>query len=97
MNSGCRTDYLDSMWDTEPAWGPQALAQIQCPVWIVDGDHDDAVERNQPDAMAAWIPYAGELILPQVGHFALLEDPIFFNFAVQYFLDLPYDGVLPYY
>ena len=28
---------------------------------------------------------------------ALLEDPTFFNFAVSYFLDVKYDGVLPYY
>jgi hypothetical protein len=28
---------------------------------------------------------------------ALLEDPTFFNFAVGYFLDMKYDGLLPYY
>jgi len=27
-----------------------------------------SVPRNQADAMAAWTPYAGQLILPQVGH-----------------------------
>ncbi|KAJ5820000.1 hypothetical protein N7474_005591 [Penicillium riverlandense] len=85
------------MWDTEPTWGPDAMAKIKCPVWIVDGDHDVAIERNQPDTMAAWIPYAGQLILPQTGHFALLEDPIFFNFALQYFMDMKFDGVLPVY
>lgn len=85
------------MWATEPTWGPEAMAKINCPVWIVDGDHDTAIERNQPDAMAAWIPYAGQLILPQVGHPALLEDPTFFNFAVKYFMDMSYDGVYPMY
>jgi hypothetical protein len=47
--------------------------------------------------MAAWIPFAGQLILPQVGHAALLEDSKFFNFAMEYFLDMKFDGVLPYY
>lgn len=47
--------------------------------------------------MAAWIPFAGQLILPHVGHAALLEDPKFFNFAMEYFLDMKFDGVLPYY
>lgn len=27
-----------------------------------------SVPRNQADAMAAWTPFAGQLILPQVGH-----------------------------
>ena len=85
------------MWSSEPTWGPEALAKIKCPVWSVDGDHDIEVKRNQADAIAAWTPFAGQLILPQVGHFALLQDPKFFNFAMEYFLDLDYDGVLPYY
>ena len=85
------------MWSTEPTWGPEALGKVNCPVWIVDGDHDTSVERNQADAMAAWIPFAGQLILPQVGHPALLEDPKFFNFAVEYFLDMKFDNVLPFY
>ncbi len=85
------------MWNTEPVWGTKAMAQIVAPVWVVDGDHDTSVERNQPDAIAAWIPFAGELILPQVGHAALLEDPKFFNFAVEYFLDMGFDQQLPYY
>jgi pimeloyl-ACP methyl ester carboxylesterase len=87
----------NSMWSTEPTWGPEAMVEVKCPVWIVDGDHDTSVERNQADAMAAWIPFAGQLILPQVGHAALLEDSKFFNFAMEYFLDMKFDGVLPYY
>ena len=71
--------------------------KINCPVWSVDGDHDVEVQRNQADSIAAWVPFAGQLILPQVGHHALLEDPAFFNFAVGYFLDMDYDGLLPIY
>ena len=85
------------MWTSEPNWGPEALARIKCPVWSVDGDHDVEVQRNQADAIAAWVPFAGQLILPQVGHAALLQDPKFFNFVVEYFLDMDYDDLLPYY
>lgn len=85
------------MWSSEPSWGPEALAKIKCPLRSVDGDHDLEVKRNQADAIAAWVPFAGQLILPQVGHWALLQDPTFFNFAVEYFLDMEYDGVLPVY
>jgi pimeloyl-ACP methyl ester carboxylesterase len=85
------------MWNSEPNWGSDAMALIKFPVWVVDGDHDTSIQRNQPDTIAAWIPFAGQLLLPQVGHAALLEDPKFFNFAVEYFLDMAFDGPLPYY
>ncbi|KAL8691918.1 MAG: hypothetical protein Q9218_002947 [Villophora microphyllina] len=88
---------VSKMWATEPTWGPEALVKIKCPVWSVDGDHDVEVQRNQADSIAAWIPFAGQLVLPQVGHMALLQDPTFFNFAMGYFLDMEYDGLLPYY
>jgi hypothetical protein len=35
--------------------------------------------------MAALIPDAGELILPEVSHFALLQDPEQFNWALLHF------------
>ena len=35
-------------------------------IWIVDGDHEEAVERYQQDDMARWLPDAGQLLLPQV-------------------------------
>ncbi|KAI4251862.1 MAG: hypothetical protein LQ352_004609 [Teloschistes flavicans] len=94
---GAMENAVATMWATEPTWGPDALGKITCPVWSVDGDHDVEVQRNQADTIAAWIPFAGQLILPQVGHWALLEDPVFFNFAMGYFLDMSFDGQLPYY
>jgi pimeloyl-ACP methyl ester carboxylesterase len=39
--------------------------------------------------MAALIPGAGELILPEVSHFALLQDPEQFNDALLHFLSRP--------
>jgi hypothetical protein len=47
--------------------------------------------------MAAWIPYAGQLILPQGSHAALLEVYVFFNFAVRYFMDMALEHVCPIY
>ena len=85
------------MQESEPTWGASDLAKIKCPLWSVIGDHDVAVQRNQADAIAAWTPFAGQLILPQVGHEALLQDPTAFNFMMGYFLDMKYDGLMPYY
>ncbi|KAL9596006.1 MAG: hypothetical protein Q9219_006090 [cf. Caloplaca sp. 3 TL-2023] len=74
-----------SMWATEPTWGPEALGRIRCPVWSVDGDHDVAVQRNQADAIAAWVPFAGQLILPQ---------PVMATFEqrLKTFTNWPHDG-----
>jgi pimeloyl-ACP methyl ester carboxylesterase len=59
------------------------------PTWIVDGDHDEAIKREDTDHMANLIPGAGELILPGVSHFALLQDSVQFNEALLHFLSQP--------
>jgi hypothetical protein len=40
--------------------------------------------------MAGIIPGAGELILPNVSHFAMLQDPEQFNEALLHFLSHPH-------
>jgi pimeloyl-ACP methyl ester carboxylesterase len=52
----------------------------------VDGDRDELIKREDTDRMESLIPDAGELILPQVSHFALLQDPAEFNGALLHFL-----------
>ena len=51
------------------------------------GDHDEAIVRAHTEAMAAAIPGAGLLVLPNASHFAFLQDPALFNAAVLDFLD----------
>jgi pimeloyl-ACP methyl ester carboxylesterase len=80
------------MWATEPNLPPGALRGIALPVVIADGDHDEAIKRSQTEEMAELIPGAGLQILPNVSHFAMLQDPAQFNEAVLHFLD---HGVYP--
>lgn len=82
-------DNLGKMWDKEPHFSDDQLRSIKVPTWIVDGDHDEAIKREDTDHMAALIPDAGELILPEVSHFALLQDPEQFNQALLHFLLRP--------
>jgi pimeloyl-ACP methyl ester carboxylesterase len=77
---------LDTMWNTEPHFSDAQLRSIKVPTWIVDGDHDELIKREDSDRMAALIPGAGELILPRVSHFAFLQDPEQFNEALLRFL-----------
>ncbi len=77
---------ISHMWDSEPNWTPAQLGAIKAPVLVVDGDHDEAIKRPHTESIAAAIPGAGLLILPNASHFAFLQDPDLFNFAVLHFL-----------
>jgi pimeloyl-ACP methyl ester carboxylesterase len=77
---------ISKMWETEPNWTDAQLKSIRSPVWVVDGDHDEAIKRAHTEYMAATIPGAGLLILPNTSHFAFLQDPALFNAALLHFL-----------
>ncbi len=77
---------IGRMWEAEPRFSDADLAAIRVPVWIVDGDHDEAILRDNTDHMASVIPGAREVILPDASHFAFLQDPDGFGRQVQAFL-----------
>jgi pimeloyl-ACP methyl ester carboxylesterase len=78
---------ISKMWASEPNWTDTQLKAISAPVLVVDGDHDEAIKREHTEYIAATIPHAGLLILPNASHFAFLQDPELFNFAMLQFLD----------
>lgn len=73
------------MWATQPHFTTSQLQAIRLPTWIVDADHDEFIKRANTDYMAHAVAQ-GELLLPEVSHFAFLQDPEFFHHAVQGFL-----------
>ncbi len=77
---------IGKMWATQPKWTSTQLRAIKAPVLIADGDHDEAIKRSHTEYIAAAIPGAGLLILPNASHFAFLQDPGLFNCAVLHFL-----------
>jgi pimeloyl-ACP methyl ester carboxylesterase len=79
-------DQISKMWAEQPNWTDAQLKVIDTPVLVVDGDHDEAIKREHTEYIAATIPHAGLLILPNVSHFAFLQDPRQFNFAILHFL-----------
>jgi pimeloyl-ACP methyl ester carboxylesterase len=78
---------ISKMWSEQPNWTDGQLQSIEAPVWIVDGDHDEAIRREHTEYLAATIPHAGLLILPNASHFAFLQDPDMFNRVLIRFLD----------
>ena len=79
-------EQISRMWAEQPNWSDAQLKEIDTPVLVVDGDHDEAIKRDHTEYIAATIPHAGLLILPDVSHFAFLQDPEQFNFAILHFL-----------
>jgi pimeloyl-ACP methyl ester carboxylesterase len=78
---------IEKMWETQPNWTDEQLRSIRLPVLIADGQYDEGIKREHTEYMAATIPGAGLLILPNVSHFAFLQDPLLFNAALFDFLE----------
>lgn len=77
---------ITGMWSGQPHWTKADLEKIKVPTWIVDADHDEMVNHDQPRTMADWIPNSGLLIEPDVSHFAFIQNPDEFNEAILRFL-----------
>lgn len=78
---------IANMWATQPHFTVTELQGITVPTWIVDADRDEAIQREDTLFLADHIPGSGLLILPQVSHFAFLQDPELFDAALRQFLD----------
>jgi pimeloyl-ACP methyl ester carboxylesterase len=75
------------MWATEPHFTREQLASIKVRTAIVIGDHDQMVRRDHTVDLARAIPGAQLIILPEVSHFALLQDPVTYVRTVLDFID----------
>jgi pimeloyl-ACP methyl ester carboxylesterase len=80
-------EQISMMWKTQPNWTADNLRAIGVPTWIVDGDHDEAIKRENAEFMAANIPGAGLLLQPEVSHFSFIQDPEQFNRDLLHFLE----------
>jgi len=80
-------DQISQMWATQPNILAQQLYGIRLPVWIVDGDHDEAIKRENTEFMARVIPDSGLLLQPEVSHFSFLQDPAQFTNDVLHFME----------
>jgi pimeloyl-ACP methyl ester carboxylesterase len=79
-------DQISKMWNEQPNWNDAQLKAITNPILVMDGDHDEIIKREHTEYIAATIPGAGLLILPNASHFAFLQDPELFNYAMGHFL-----------
>lgn len=78
---------ISEMWATQPNWSDAEVAAISLPVAVVAGDHDEAILRAHSEKMAALIPGAELVILPDASHFAMLQAPAEYTASVRAFID----------
>lgn len=77
---------MGRMWRTEPHFTADQLRSIRVPTTIADGECEEIIKPQHTRHIAATIPHARLVILPQVSHFAMLQDPAAFDAAVLDFL-----------
>jgi pimeloyl-ACP methyl ester carboxylesterase len=78
---------ISEMWASQPNWADADVAKIAVPVTIAVGEYDEAILRAHTDHMASIIPGAELVIMPQVSHFAMLQDPVGYNAALRAAID----------
>ena len=62
------------------------LGAIRCPTLIVGGEHDALMPPDRATEMAAGIPSARQLVVPDCGHLSTLEQPQALTRALTEFL-----------
>ena len=77
---------IGTMWATEPNFTEDQLRAITTPFLILDGAQEEAIDLNQTKLMAELIPGAQLTIMPDTGHFGMLEQPDEVNRIVTGFL-----------
>jgi pimeloyl-ACP methyl ester carboxylesterase len=77
---------LRPMWRTQPEFTKQMLESIKIPTAVSDGEYDELIQREETERMASEIPGARLLILSDVSHFAMLQNPAQFAKVLSKFL-----------
>lgn len=77
---------IGTLWNTSPHFSAAQLSSTRVATTIAHGQYDEYIRPEHSRYMAAQIPGAKLVILPNVSHFAMLQDPALFNAAVVRFL-----------
>jgi pimeloyl-ACP methyl ester carboxylesterase len=77
---------LRPMWRSEPKFNKQMFGSIKAPTAICDGEYEELIKREDTERMSREVPGARLIILPNVSHFAMLQNPKQFNASLVRFL-----------
>jgi len=76
-----------TVWGTSKPGGMEALPNITVPTLVVQSQHDEPILMSHAEAIAAGIPGAKLQALPDVSHFAIMQDPAGYTAAIRAFVD----------
>lgn len=77
---------IERMWETEPNYSATDLQKITVPTAIVVGDHDEFILPAHSRYLASAIPGAKLVILKDVSHMAIYQDPDQYVDAIESFI-----------
>lgn len=78
---------ISGMWHSQPDFKPEQLGAIKVPTVIADGQYDEFILPAHTVELAKLIPGAKLVILPNLSHMAMWQDPAAFNKEMTAFLD----------
>ncbi len=78
---------ISEMWASQPNWTDDQVKAITVPTAVVVGDHDEAILPAHTEKIAALIPGAKLVILPDASHFAMLQAPAEYTAAIRALID----------
>ncbi len=76
------------MWAKQPNFTPEQLKSIHVPVAVAVGEYDEAIKLDHTKQMASLISGSTLILMPNLSHFAMWQDPEAFNAAVLKYLDM---------
>ena len=80
---------LRKMWRSEPEIDEDDLRKIEAPTIVALGDHDELIKRQHAKRLATLLPHATFVLLQDVSHFALWQDPDAVNASILGLLSQP--------
>ena len=80
-------DGVARMWGTQKPGAVEAPGAIEAPVVVLHSERDEAIRCDHAQLIADAIPNARLVVLPGVGHFAMLRAPNAYNAALREALD----------
>lgn len=78
---------ISEMWAEQPNFTPEQLNSIQVPVAVVAGEYEEGIKLEHTKQLAELIPGSTLILLPDLSHFALWQDPEAFNAVVLEYLE----------
>jgi pimeloyl-ACP methyl ester carboxylesterase len=77
---------ISKMWYADKPNGIEALSVVKVPTLVVQGQYDEAILAEHSAAIAASIPGGRLMTMPNVSHFASLQDPTAYTAAIRAWL-----------